>query len=75
MAAPAPAPRYIHDIQSIRGVHPELPNILCNFNLNMAINAGDPINRNFLTDAQNLVRILKGVQGIILFSLSLASAH
>ncbi|KAH9967771.1 hypothetical protein BGW80DRAFT_1254558 [Lactifluus volemus] len=56
------AQHYTHNIRSICEVHPELPNVLGTFNLDLRINAGDPINPGQLTQAQGVAYWLKAIQ-------------
>jgi hypothetical protein len=68
---------YVHDIRSIRDVHPNLPAVLGNLDLNLRIQADTPIDRVLLTQAQGVAKALKGIKGIrchvfLCFSCSLA---
>ena len=67
---------YVHDIRSIRDVHPNLPAVLGNLDLNVRIQADTPIDRVLLTQAQGLAKALKGIKGrcheFLCFSCSLA---
>jgi hypothetical protein len=57
------APTYPHDIQSIRDVHPNLPVILGNLDLNRRIQANTPVDRAGLVHAQEVAKILKEIKG------------
>jgi hypothetical protein len=59
----AAAQNYMHDIQSIRDVHPNLPVVLGNVDLNHRIQANTPIDRAELVHAQAVAKILKGIKG------------
>jgi hypothetical protein len=56
-----PVQQYTHDIRSICEVHPELPNVIEPFNLDVRINAGDPIDQHLLIHAQAIATWLGAV--------------
>jgi hypothetical protein len=57
MAAQA---QYVHDIRSIQDFHPELPNLVGIFNVDLRINAGDPIDPGQLANAETVATGLSG---------------
>ncbi|KAF8156860.1 hypothetical protein B0H34DRAFT_475984 [Crassisporium funariophilum] len=56
---PAPRPNYVHDIPSVRAVHPGLPDVLGNLDLNSCIQAGTPLEPLNLSQAK---LVAKGLQ-------------
>jgi hypothetical protein len=70
------AQNYMHDIRSICDVHPNLPAVLGNLDLNLRIQAHTPIDRVLLTQVQGVAKALKGIKGrwheFLYFSCSLA---
>jgi hypothetical protein len=69
--------QFIHDIPSIHQRHPGLPAALGNIDLNLGIQAGDPLNYAEVRNARATVAALKALRGefrlqtiIVVFTLN-----
>ena len=56
-------PNYLHDIPSVHDKYPTVPTVVGSVVLTRSIQGGTPINRNDLTHAKAVVKVLRGVAG------------
>jgi hypothetical protein len=58
-----PQQQYLNDIPSLHQTFPDLPNVLGGIDLNIAIQAGAPINPEFRRNAKSVTAIVKDMHG------------
>jgi hypothetical protein len=64
-----PQQQYLNDIPSLHQTFPDLPNVLGGIDLNIAIQAGAPINPEFRRNAKSVTAIVKDMHGEFLSSI------